>query len=406
MLTMDATQVPNVTGCRPVKRSRKQRMTTREMLKDELDCSPSSGRPIMWFPNLDFGMSLMDQEDLKRALIPQLHLQTKHAANIKRLEHTDPKKPLCDIDYQTHRLAAVSWFAKIPIELITGEDHHSVLIPAVNVMDRYVTTCAHLGDDTRQLLKNIGNIRAACLSLSIKMYAVNMAIDIDIEDLNRHNLSVNMVLDAYPAGKAGKPRLRYIVSDVPGIEEAERQIIAKLNGAVFPTNAQNMISLLCAYLILEYGKPSPLSTTKHILNNQATVVASKLLLKTTLNIAFLGYERWLCIAVCSLLGVTEVCVTEPEERLHVEDSLISLLEKLMPGKVTHTELGELKTLLSQGCVVCSGSFDIRAVRSSLHRLTSMSCSDCRIYHVKDNDRNGATKDSEGPQNKVTRGSYM
>ena len=388
MQTMDTVQVPvqpNVTACIPLKRKRKQQLIPRETFIDEIQHSPPSNRLVMEFPNLDFGMFSMDKDDMKRALIVQFHLHTKHAANDKGIDN---------IDYQTHRLAAVSWF-----ELVLGEDHNSVLIPAVNIMDRYVTTCAHLGDDTRQLLNNIRNIRAACLSLSIKMYAVNMTID--AKDLNRHNRGVNKALVVDPSGNAGKPRLTYILSDASGIQEAERQIIVKLKGAVFPTNAQNMISLLCAYLILDYGKPSTLLTTEYILKDQAAFVASKLLSKTTLDVAFLRLKRWLCIAVCCMLGVIVECVTEPKEGLRVEDSLIALLEELMPGKFTQTELGDLKMLLSQGCVVCTGSFVSRAVRDSLRRISSMSCSDCGKGNAKDTDHNDATTDSEGSPNKVT-----
>ena len=76
---------------------------------------------------------------------------------------------------------------------------------------------------------------------------------------------------------------------------------------------------------------------------------------------------------------------DPEQGRRVEDSLVSLLEELMPGRFTHTELGDLKTLLRQGCVVCSGSFVKDAVRESLRNISSMTCSDCdakKGYQIK------------------------
>ena len=51
-----------------------------------------------------------------------------------------------------------------------------------------------------------------------------------------------IVTSGRTVGNASEPRLRYILSDASGIQQAERQTIVKLKGVVFPMNAQNMIS--------------------------------------------------------------------------------------------------------------------------------------------------------------------
>lgn len=372
-----------VTARIPIKSRRKQRLITREMFRGEKDCHPfTPPDPHMFeFPKLDFGMPAMGKVELKQALNDQLYLHGTNTANGTGVDHPNPQELTSDAvtGYQNHRLAAVSWFAEIiPFQLISNEDHHSVLIPAVNVMDRYITTCVDLGEDLSRLLKNIGNIRAACLSLSLKMHAVFM--DIHLKHVHQRNDWVNKALAIDSSSDTDKPGFNvYILSDIRGIQEAENEIISKLRGAVFPANAENTISILCKYLILEHlsRQTSNLLAPTYILNKRVTMIAAKFLSKTALDVRLLNFNRWKCIAVCCLLGVIDVCVTDPEEGLHLEDSLISLLEELKPGEFTLKELCDLKQLLTQGCVVCSNTFVDRAVHKSLLKISSMSCCECR-----------------------------
>lgn len=351
----------------------------------EQDCSQFTPPVphVFEFPNLDFGMPAMGKVDLKQVLNDQLYLHSTNVANDTGIDHPNPQELTSDAatDYQNHRLAAVSWFANIiPLELElvrTNNHHHSVLIPAVNVMDRYITTCTDLGEDLCRLLKNIGNIRAACLSLSIKMHAV--FTEFSLQDLHRRNGWVNKALVIDSSSDTGKPKLNvFILSDVQGIKEAEQQIISKLKGGVFPANADNMISILCKYLILDHlSRQTSSLHARTYMNQHVTLRAAKLLSKTALDVRLLYFKRWKCIAVCCLLGMIKVCVMDPKEGLHLEDSLISLLEELKPGEFTQKELCDLKKLLTQGCVVCSSSFVNRDVHKCLRKISSMSCSECK-----------------------------
>lgn len=219
-------------------------------------------------------------------------------------------------------------------QLTLDKDHHSFFMPAVNVMDRYITTCAALGKYLCQLLKNVSNVRAGCLSLSAKMYTVNTVVD------------PNML-----AGRHGSQ------ATVRGIEAAKKQIIIKLHVALFPGNAEKIISILCKYLILKYiGRTAPHLSTS-VLNQLITERAIKLLTKTTLDLKLLRFDRWKCIAVCCLLSAIEVCAGNPLETVCLEEDFMSLVTKLKPGGFTWEELCDIKELLTLGCVVCSGAFE-------------------------------------------------
>lgn len=311
---------------------------------------------VFVFPKLDFGRRTMDASELEQALVPQLHLHSTNAVNDAGITHPNPQKTNGDLfatDYQKYWLEAVAWLAQItPPHEVFRKEHHHVFMPAVNVMDRYITVCVDFGEDPQQLLKHIRNIRAACLSLSVKMHAVNTEVDLSM--LVERN------------GGQGS---------VQGIEEAEKQILTKLHGALFPDNAENMISVLCKYLILKCisrrASHLPISTLDRRITHKAAEVHTKI----ALDLKLLRFERWKCIAVCCLLGVIDMYTESPLEMIYVEDELMALMEKLKPGEFTREELHDLKGLLTVGCVVCSSSFD-SAVRGSLLKVSSLSCGEC------------------------------
>jgi hypothetical protein len=227
------------TALAPVKPRRKQKLFHREMFRHEQDCTPFTplDRHMFKFPKLDFGMPEMGKAELERAFTDQLSLHSTNAANETGIDHPNPQELTNDIvtDYHTYRLAAVSWFANIiPFDMMYNKKHHSVFMPAVNVMDRYITTCVDLGEDRCQLLKNIANIRAACLSLSIKMHAV--FTECDLQALCNHKDWVNKASVIEAARDMSNSRFNvYILSDVKGIQEAEKRIITKLKGSVLVT---------------------------------------------------------------------------------------------------------------------------------------------------------------------------
>lgn len=342
-----------------------------DMLRRKHHLSTSSRPNMLRFPNLDFGMLYMGRGELKQALDAQLRLQCSTV--------TDMEVALTDYttNYQSHRLAAVSWFADIlPMKLVDNEGHHSIFMPTVNVMDRYIIKCLDLGEDLLQLLKNIHNIRAACLSLSLKMYDVFTCIY--LSDLHKRGRWVDKALVTDPCSDAGSDTI--IPSSVRGIEEAEKQIILKLKGSVFPANAENTISVLCKYLVLEHrskAEPSPgYQEPTYGLEKRANFEAVSFFSRTTLDVRLLRFERWKCIAVCCLLGVNKECVTDPVRALHIQDTLMSLLEELKPGEFTPEELSDLTRLLTRACVVCSSSFVNCKVRNGLRGISLLSCCEC------------------------------
>ena len=365
----------------------KQKLGTLEAFEGEDECHTfhPSYPSVFKFPKLDFGMSEMDKVKLEVAVSDQFKLHNRNSANETGIDHPNPQELTCGAitDYQKHRLASVSWFAStVPFNGFDTENRRSALLPAVNVMDRYITTCVDLGEDLSQLLKNISNIRAACLALSIKMYSVNTVLNMDL--LNQWNTGVKKadVVDSSNDTVGANVNV-YSATDVESTCEAEMHIITKLRGVVFPANGETMISVLCKYLILEHLTRNPADSERLTSATYKRVIltAVQFFSKITVDTSLLRFKRWKCIAACCLLGVIEVCVTNTEEGLCLQDSLISLFEKLKPGDLTLGELCDLTTSLTQGCVVCSTWFVSTTVHNSLRKLSSMSCYKCKNDNV-------------------------
>ena len=367
------------------KAQRKQKLVTLETFEGENACRPFASLVIK-FPKLDFGMSEMGKAELEAALTDQFKLHTKNFANETGIDHPNPQELTCDAitDYQKHRLASVSWFVStMSFNVFGTENRRSTLLQAVNVMDRYITTCVDLGEDLSQLLKNISNIRAACMALSIKMHSVDTVFDMD--DLNQWNTGVeraDVVDSSNETGSANEVTV-YSSTDVKSTCEAEMQIITKLRGAVFPANGETMINVLSKYLILEYLSGQPVEN-RHLNTadyKNVILTAVDFLSKIAVDTSLLRFKRWKCIAACCFLGVIDVYLPTTEDALCLEFSLISLFGKLKPDDLTIWELCDITKSLTQGCVVCSTLFVCPTVHSSLRKISSMSCCECKNGNV-------------------------
>lgn len=338
---------------------RKQQLVTLEMFESEQDLMEVElNTAVFRFPKLDFGMSIMGKDKLKHALGELLQLHNASSANTTGVDHPNPQELTSDgiTSYQSHRLAAVSWFANIVSRMTHVDNHQAVLGPAVNVMDRYITTCVDRGADLTLMLGDIGSVRAACISLSIKMYAV--FTEMELESLCAHNKWATKALVAPGSTKSSGFNV-YSLADKERIVQTELHILTTLQGAVFPVTAENTIAVLCMYLILTLPNRGDREHCDD-LNRRAVSIAIDLLSKTTLDIRLLRFKRWACIAVCCLLGVCTVCHSVHEERL--ETTLITLLGELMPGGFTRATLYELRMAFTRECVVCTSSFVTQTVQ--------------------------------------------
>ncbi|KAK2814507.1 hypothetical protein Q5P01_000306 [Channa striata] len=127
---------------------------------------------------MDFGKLTMNKGELKIALRDQLCLHSKFDASLG-LQALSSRCCEEAIDrYRDHRLAAAGWFLDV-----TGSEaprarsqrrHHPVVLPAVNAMDRSPTRAS---GEAPGDAAGVANVRAACFSLSVKMYGVYTQID-------------------------------------------------------------------------------------------------------------------------------------------------------------------------------------------------------------------------------------
>ncbi|KAI4797413.1 hypothetical protein KUCAC02_025142 [Chaenocephalus aceratus] len=362
----------------PVKSVKKRRLVASE--RDPAPSNPTEPH-VFSFPGLDFGLRAMDKEQLKHALIQQFRLHNTTAANATWTARADPKGLTARAlaNYQNHRLAAVSWIARVtPRDSLLSNSQHSVLLPAVNLMDRYVAACAEAGEDPSRLLENMGNIRAACLALSVKMYAVHTYLTLG--EIHVRNEWANEACVTESSSEPGAPGFNPPTpSNVQAIGEAERRLCGTLKGSLFPVNVENTIGLLCRYLILELLSSQPSSyVSRDWIQKQAHATRTALcyFTKTALDVKLLRFEWWKCVAESCYLGVFVVCIKDSIEGLCVERSLMSLLEELTPGEFTFAERSDLQGLLVRDCVVCSGVFVNLCVRNSLRTISSKTCTRC------------------------------
>ncbi|KAJ8009821.1 hypothetical protein DPEC_G00068180 [Dallia pectoralis] len=213
-----------------------------------------------------------------------------------------------------------------------------------------------------------------------------------LERLKSHCKDLGLLqAECHPAGVGN---LRVFCSDITGWSSNCRRLSAWL---IWRTACGRVSSVQSVS-----RRPTP----SHVLDQRATEKDAKRFLKTSLDIKLLRFKRWICITVCSLLAVIEVCGTDPIEWLRLQESLFSLLGKLRPGKVTREELSDLMRIWLRGCVVCNSSFVNTDVYKSLHRMSSMMCSVCRKRCVvKDTEAasvNGETESQGEPDMKVAR----
>lgn len=347
------------------------------------------------FPGMDFGKLTMNKGELKIALRDQLCLHSKFDASLG-LQALSSRCCEEAIDrYRDHRLAAAGWFLDV-----TGSEaprarsqrrHHPVVLPAVNAMDRYAATCESeaklLG-----MLRNVANVRAACFSLSVKMYGVYTQIDPrELTDRTRDWPNAASAL-----GDGGSSRERssgsssdpapYVAPSARGIEDAEKDVIVALRGAVFPAHEENAVRLLFAYLSLARLQRTELGSLD--LNGDAwerpIARVAEALLKASLHVAIRWRGPWWkLVAVCSLMGFKEAYGNPRgdscgEQKVDPADrDLIELFEELKPGQLTAKDLLELECSLRRDCPVHEVVLGTSKVRRSLRALLPETCLACR-----------------------------
>lgn len=318
-------------------------------------------------------MSAMGKDDLRAALNDQLCLHNAFDtyAGLERLRLLDYS---VFPTYLDHRLAAASWFVDmIPSKDLRTSDHHSVLLAALNAMDRYVATCTSEAK-LRAVLLNVGNVRAACVSLSMKMYTVSTLIDLR---------EMSARTRAWPKSAAGDATLverSYRDPSAPGILAAEKDILVTLKGAVFPVHEENFVHLLVRYLLLNRADRE--AQVEQDILETATAHAVDTLSKMALDAGLLvSVPTWKRLAFCSLHGCQQAIVSshEHEERGLTENDTVAVFEELRPGHLTQNGLDELKAaLLAVDCPVCTRVLRLESrVAQSLRKVTVKICSSCR-----------------------------
>lgn len=326
-----------------------------------IDCEDAT-RPRFKFPRLDFGRPEMDRCQLKRTLGYQLYTYDDYDV------HTD----IVHADYQDYRLAFVSWYAKVlPSRLRAGSDNPSVFIPAVALTDRYISARVAHGEELGVVMKNIGNIRAACLTLAIKMYIAYTEVELGTV------VTRNVWLDRALSQEHGHTGIQQnTLSDVSGVEAAENDIVCTLKGAIFPVHAECVISVLCKYLILTH-KTKVLGDTVDLdgLNARACDVAFELVIRVGLDVMSLHFKGWKVISMCCLMGVMDACTTTTQEIIGLETELMSLMEELRPSQFTQQEMYDIELLFLKPCVVCNTRFNSSQICNALRRLTG-TCTQC------------------------------
>lgn len=329
------------------------------------------------FPDMEFGSPAMDKDQLKRALRDQLYLQYINQANNTGVDHPRDLTGDKAKTYQSYRLAAVGWLVSvIPPDMLSKKLDHGLLMPSVNLMDRYITTLVDSGEDVWKLLKDIHVIRGACFMLSVKMHVTYTELT-SSPLAERKPWAKKSLVEDNSVGFTD----RDLASVPPGraeqIDRTSKHIITTLKGGIFPANAENTISVLCKYLILEYFSQTPKpAISQHEAERRVNSIAGSLFTRTALNLDLLKFTRWKCIAVCCLIAMRRVCVTTEEEELHLNMMFANLFHELRRRELTREDICDLTRLLTKDCFVCAAHFVSARVERAVRTLSAMSCTRC------------------------------
>lgn len=285
-------------------------------------------------PNYMFGMAnMISMEDMMTILKDLLRLYNMYIVDGTNSEHPNIPTNYCDLEYFLHRQFAIRWLTDILNEDLSSEsssEKPSIIMPAVKLMDRYVTACEMLGENQSQILHNIGNIRAACFSLAYKMFSVSKLCA--LKDIVRVNdLSYTLSLNT-----------NFEVSDTKGIEKEEIKISSILKGNLFPVQDCDLIFVL-SYLLLHLvvTHTHKRFSITYILNQKVALEALRCFQFTLVSMSFLRFNTWKCITVCCLCAVVKVCSLNLKTTTTLQEALLSVLQQLQPGPFTMEELLEI-----------------------------------------------------------------
>lgn len=372
---------------------RKQKLLSLEMFRGEHQCLPVSNEkePTVDFPDMKFGSSTMTREQLKCLLRDHLYLQTLEGKNTLGVGCIQNLTANQLHSYETYRLATVAWLVSVlPCDMMIKQARICTLIPAVNLMDRYIMTLVSSGKDLVEVLGNIEVIRAACLSLSVKMHSVLRGFTSrDIASMNTWAPRASVLWGlSRDIDKTMNPKKKSCLPDHTIANTAHRNgkvingaikdILTTLKGGTFPCNAENTISVICNYLVLDYFAHVPESVIKpHVAVERVDTKAFELFTRTALNVQCLTFPRWKCMAVCSLLAMRHVCVTTEDEELILKQIFVDIFQKLHPEELSEWDISNLTLLLTADCVVCANTFTIEYMQQPLLDLSAVSCVCCR-----------------------------
>lgn len=370
---------------------RKQKLVSLEMLPGS-----TAKEPTIYFPNVKFGSSTMNKEQLESLLKDHLHLQTLERKNTLGLGYVRDFTRDELLQYEPYRLAAVAWFVSVlPGDMMISCSCICTLIPSVSLMDRYITILVSSGRSLLDVLAEIEVIRAASLALSIKMHGVNTAFtSSEIASMNTwaprahaiRGLSPDIEKMTTKTNDSHTPVCN-AVTKAPGdgkaIHKAIKNILSELKGGVFPSNAENTISVMCHYLVLDYFSRVPESVIQpHVAVEKVDTKAFELFTRSALNVQCLTVPKWKCMAVCSLLAMRHVCITTKNEEVILKQTFTDVFQKIYPDGLSEQDVSKLMSLLTAECVVCNNTFTVEYMQQYLLQLSAVSCLCCRDEFLK------------------------
>lgn len=319
-------------------------------------------------PDMEFGLHSMTKEDLKKAVLSQVHLHRVHAP--AALLHTQGLHGIHLEKYNNYRLAAVSWFAYIAPHC-TSVDVHTMVSGALDLLDRYVVTSLRNGRELQDLLCEIRATRAACLLLSCHMHSVCRTV------------SLHHVCLAYrwPV-KAATADPNHDEDDaecttVHRVRQKQQEITVTLKGSLFPTYTETAISVLCKCMLLEHVSETA-NADAFTKESCIRSLAMKLYARRALTLELLKYKPVPCVAACCLIATTKTLDISPVSAKKLQLTVIDLLLDMNCQGVSEQELNDMARLLTpEECVVCTGRFVTACAERALRTLSASSCRGCK-----------------------------
>lgn len=280
------------------------------------------------------------------------------------------QKSKVDSLYQEYRLSMIAWFVW---SLDRSQRNNTLIITAIDLMDRYITCCAHNDVNIPSLLRDTRLIGTTCLIMANKMFDGDLFV-------NMKDTTTRVPETPKRSGMSHKyVDLRWTQHadlDDTTVAKWERAIAVRLNGRLFMVEIDRVINVICTYIIqAAKGLSASFFSTRVHSTKAICERARSYFIKTVLDAAtYLHFHRWQRIAGACLLAVKHNTHTEDEEALEKITKDLFIDMGYVDGASGVVECS--RVLCDYDCLICFVTFPSKDMTTALRYIAGSYCESC------------------------------